>query len=175
MIGTKEILLMAISLVLGGFIGFLTSYFFYKKGKVMESDMIASRYYEEEAFIRKEFPDLFPPSEKFFQRYQPFPKQRDMPFIEQLRCVTEKVSVGGALEVLFRPADAGRNLRMSESMITNSLNQYSVPAIHKGWGWYFCKTPIPKDAPPGQQKLVFTLKDSKKNTNVVEFCYEILE
>lgn len=70
MIEQKDILLMVINLILGGVIGFVTSYFFYLKGKIMEIDMIALRYYQEEIFISTKYPNLFSPAEKFLQRYQ---------------------------------------------------------------------------------------------------------
>ncbi|MBN2589210.1 MAG: hypothetical protein JXA96_05080 [Sedimentisphaerales bacterium] len=161
-----------VSLIIGSFFGLLLSLYFHKKDE-RSSNWLTSNL--ENIYLGSKFPDIFQRTDAFLHNYQE-PRNKDIPYIREIRCETNKINPDCNLFILFRAVDLGLNLDSTKGItIINNLNQYNIPVFRESFGWFHCTVHIPIDAPVGDHKLIFKLRDTKGNENTHEFKYIVIK
>jgi hypothetical protein len=163
-----------ISLIVGSLIGFFFSWYYFKKSET-SSSWLANNL--ENVYLSGKFPEIFQNIKAFHKSYlNEAPRNKDIPHLMEIRCETNKVYPNSNFFLLFRLIDLGLNLLYAKGIeIRNNLNNYNIPVYKESFGWYHCNVNIPIDAPVGNHKLIFILKDSKDNKNTQEFEYTVLD
>jgi len=171
-----EILISAISIVLGGWIGFLISNHFHKKNEMFVRDMNNLLWSMEVNILQSKYPNLFTTKDIFIKDYQKEgPSNSDIPHIEEVRSESNIIVRGTIAKILIRFADSGRNLWDRGIEIRNDLNNYRIPLFAEGFGWDSFNLEVPKDAPLGSQKITISMEDRIGNKNKQVLDYIIIE
>lgn len=174
----REVIIATISVISGGLIGYLISYFFYFKAKrgneIFIKDFHNISHSLEQVFMHAKYPTIFDSTRNVkidFSNKKP--RNTDIPSIAYFLSESKNIKRGKKRKILARFVDLGRNLPTDGIKIINHLNKYSIPLSWEGFGWGSFEIEIPKDAPTGRQKVTIKLEDTLKNKNSYDYEYNI--
>ncbi len=171
-----EILVAAISIILGGLIGFFISNHFHKKNEMFVRDMNNLLWSMEINILQSKYPNLFTSKDIFIKDYQnERPFNSDIPYVEEVRSESYKIIRGNVAKILIRFVDSGRNLWDQGIEIRNDLNNYRIPLFNEGFGWSSFDLEVPEDAPLGSQKITISMEDRVGNKNKQVLDYSIIK
>jgi hypothetical protein len=151
---------------LGGIISLGVSYYFFSRGKGLETLTHWLSHNISNAIIQEKYPAFFgSPAVKKSPNEAP-PKNTDIPRLEVVTFSSPVVSPGNSLEILCRVVDEGWNFPSSSGGL-EIVDHHSVRHVVSGigFGYMYAKVPIPENEGPGRYQLSFEMHDIDKKTN----------
>lgn len=153
--------------ILGGFISLAVSYYFFLRGKGLETLTNWLSHNVSNAIIQQQYPQFFGSLAVHGRTNEPSPKDPDVPRLEIVKFSPPQASVGGSLEILCRVVDEGWNFPSSSgglTIIDHRGRRHAVSGV--GFGYMLARIPIPGNENLGRYQLTFEMHDINKKTNL---------
>ena len=145
--------------VFGGVISALISYYFFLKGKGLETVAQWTAQNLGEIFIKQAHPQFFGKNSTRVKPLEAGPKNLDVPRLTTVICYPEKPQNGEFLEILCRVSDESWNFPMASGLtiLDANLKKYSVENAE--FGYMYAKIPVIANQGVNKYILEFHMQD----------------
>ena len=153
--------------MLGGILSLAVSYYFFLRGKGLETITHWLSHNLSNAITQQQYPQFFGPMGHPAIPNEPPPKNPDIPRLQVVIFSPPKAPKGEAFEVLCRVVDEGWNFPSSSgglSIVDHHGRRHAVSGA--GFGYMLAKIPVSADENPGRYQLTFDMHDIDKKTNL---------
>ena len=128
--------------VFGGLISVVVSYYFFLKGKGLETVAQWMAHNLGESYVKQAHPQFFGKHAAYATPREAAPTNPDFPRLTTVICHPSKPLAGQHLEILCRVSDECWNFPMASGLSIEDPNQRRYPVENAEFGYMYAKIPV---------------------------------